>query len=350
MKKIFSVIIFLILVIAVAGFVLYSRIQKEAFYGTASSSNLIQDFEIKEGEGSKIVGEKLEAKNLIDDKMAFYFYVWKTGKASKLQAGIYELAPNMTIGEMVEKFSAGEIKSEIVKLTVPEGFNNKKIIELLRKKKPEIAEEFEEIANCKCVENDCACDVFGERYSFLKDLPKGVDMEGYLFPDTYFITKEDTGETLVSKFLNNFEKKVNQKILDDINGQEKTLHEIITMASVIEREVRTDEDRKIVSDIFWSRVRDDHALQSCATLAYVLGEDKAQFSYEDTRVDSPYNTYINSGLPPGPISNPGLASIKAAVYPQESPYYYFLSDPETGKIIYSKTSDEHSANKVKYGL
>jgi UPF0755 protein len=120
------------------------------------------------------------------------------------------------------------------------------------------------------------------------------------------------------------------------------------MASIIEKEVRSTSDMKIVSGIFWNRIKNGQALQSCATLAYVLGVNKAQYSLEDTKVDSLYNTYKYRGLPPGPIANPGLDAITAAIYPESTNYNYFLSDPATGKTIYSKTLDEHNANKYKY--
>ncbi len=105
-----------------------------------------------------------------------------------------------------------------------------------------------------------------------------------------------------------------------------------------------------VSGIFWNRLGDDFPLQSCATLAYFLDVDKIQFSIEETKIESPYNTYINPGLPPGPISNPGIASIRAAANPQDSEYYYFLNDAETGEIVFSRTNEEHAANKIKHGL
>ena len=100
----------------------------------------------------------------------------------------------------------------------------------------------------------------------------------------------------------------------------------------------------------WKRINENRTLQSCATLAFILGENKKQYSFEDTRIDSPYNTYLNKGLPPGPINNPGLVSIKAAIYPEATNYNYFLTDPKTGQTIFSKTIDEHNANKTKYGL
>jgi len=189
-------------------------------------------------------------------------------------------------------------------------------------------------------------------YDFIKNIPAGTSLEGYLFPDTYFVGEKESGETLVDKFLNNFQKKVVTKISADADlaNQPETLHEIITLASIVEREAKTKEDRRIIAGIFKRRLADHYPLQSCATLAYALGVDKKQFSLEDTKVDSPYNTYRFVGLPPGPIANPGLDAILAAIHPQESDYYYFLSNLQTGKIIYSKTAEEHNSNKRKNGL
>jgi UPF0755 protein len=120
------------------------------------------------------------------------------------------------------------------------------------------------------------------------------------------------------------------------------------MASVIEKEVRSANDMKIVSGIFWNRIKNGQALESCATLAYILGVNKSQYSYEDTRINSPYNTYINRGLPAGPIANPGLKAIEAAIYPEDTAYNYFLTASETGETIFSKTYQEHLNNKNKY--
>lgn len=348
MKK-FILVSFLIFVVFVV--VVFKVVDKKAFYGTAGVSNIKQEFEIVPGEGSTEVGLKLEQRNLVENKNLFYYYVWKTDTNSKIQAGNYEISPNMTIGEMMEKFTAGKVKSEIVKLTIPEGFTNKKIIDLLEEKKPEVVAGFSEIVTCKCLnEKECKCDKFSDKYAFLKEIPQGVDMEGYLFPDTYFVGETDTAEKIVDKFLANFDNKLNDSMLIDINKRGKTVHEIVTLASIVEREVKKNEDRELVAGIFWQRLADKHPLQSCATLAYFLGVDKPKFSFEDTRKESLYNTYINPGLPPGPISNPGIASIISTIYPKESNFYYFLSNPETGKIIYSKTSEEHSINKAKYGL
>ena len=134
----------------------------------------------------------------------------------------------------------------------------------------------------------------------------------------------------------------------DIKAQDRTIYEIITMASIVEKEVRILEDMKTVAGIFWDRIKYGQALESCASLAYILGESKVQYSVADTKIDSPYNTYKNPGLPPGPISNPGLNAVRAAIYPEYTSYNYFLSDPQTGDTIFSKTFEEHKQNKQKY--
>ena len=351
MKKFLLFLVIFVLIVAGILYSIWRWVEVQAFYGTAGNSNITKELVILEGEGSTEVGENLERAGLIKDKNFFYYYVWKTKTSNKLQAGAYELAPNMTIGQMVEKFTSGEIKPVIVKLTVPEGFRNSKIVSLLREKKPEIADDFEKIVGCKCLnESECECDLFSQKYDYLQGIPQGVDMEGYLFPDTYFIDKEETGETLAMKFLNNFQRRVDGDIRSSIAAQNKTLHEVITLASIVEREVHEEEDRKIVAGIFWNRLADGFPLQSDSTLSYVLDTDKIKYYDDEMKADSPYNTYTHPGLPPGPISNPGLSSIKATVNYQKTDYYYFLNSPQTGETIFSKTNDEHAENKLKQGL
>jgi len=185
-------------------------------------------------------------------------------------------------------------------------------------------------------------------YSFLTDAPANYDLEGYLFPDTYRIFASTTADEIVRKMLDNFESKVSSEMMIEISKQKKTLPQIITMASIVEKEVTSSNDMKIVSGIFWDRIKNGQALESCATLAYILGENKAQYTYEDTRIVSPYNTYLNRGLPPGPIANPGLNAIVGAIYPTKTNYNYFLSRPDTKETIFSATYSEHTANKQKY--
>jgi len=189
---------------------------------------------------------------------------------------------------------------------------------------------------------------FSDRYDFLKDKPKYFGLEGYLFPDTYRFSPSSTPEEVIIRFLDNFNRQLTPAMRQDIENQGKSIYEIITMASILEKEVRNETDMKLVADIFWRRLKNGQRLESCATLAYALGENKPQYSYEETRLASPYNTYINDGLPPGPICNPGLKAIRAAIYPTPNDYNFFLSRPDNGQTIFSRTFEEHSLNKNKY--
>lgn len=334
-----AVVIIIFAGLSLLGLVSFFIFKSRVFNSRVSDSNIIQIFGISKNQGIKEIGKNLEEVGLIKSRYYFYFQLKSKNLAEKIQAGEYELSPNMKVGEIIDKFVDGEVKLAYEKLIIPEGFTNAKIIERVSEIDPKLGKEFEEIINCHCVDGqECACENILNKYNFLNNLPPGVDLEGYLFPDTYFIYPEDDATKLATKFLNNFEKKITLEMINDIKSQEKTLHEVLTLASIVEKEVRSDDDKEIVAGIFWNRVNDNYLLQSCATLAYILGEDKKQYSYEDTQIESPFNTYLNIGLPPGPVSNPGLSSIKASIYPEESEYYYFLSDPKTGETIFSKIS------------
>jgi UPF0755 protein len=195
---------------------------------------------------------------------------------------------------------------------------------------------------------------YSSQFDFLKDKHKGIDLEGYLYPDTYRVYASSTADEIIVKMLTNFDNKLTPQMRADIKAQGKTINEIITMASIIEKEAPISyqtgklDDAKIVSGIFWNRIKSGQALQSCATLAYILGVNKPQYSEADTRIDSPYNTYQNPGLPPGPIANPGILAITAAIYPIKTNYNYFLTPSGSKELIFSRTYDEHLRNKNKY--
>jgi UPF0755 protein len=184
-------------------------------------------------------------------------------------------------------------------------------------------------------------------YDFLKDKPENLSLEGYLFPDTYLIEKKESLENIVKIILNNFDKKLNQNLRDEIKKQNKGIFEIITMASLIEKEVINYEDKQIVSGILWKRIKAGVPLQVDASVVYALNAKKEKISIEDTKINSPYNTYKYRGLPLGPICNPGLESIKAAIYPKETNYWYYLSKP-SGETVFSKTLEEHNIAIYKY--
>jgi UPF0755 protein len=225
-----------------------------------------------------------------------------------------------------------------------EGWRNSDISKELSDKSLMTKAEFDE-----AVKKD-----YSDRFSFLDDKPSGLDLEGYLYPDTYRVFASSTPDEIIIKILENFDKKLTQKMRADIKAQGRTINEVITMASIIEKEAPISyqsgniDDAKIVSGIFWNRIKSGQALQSCATLAYVLGVNKTQYSEADTKIDSPYNTYRNPGLPLGPIANPGILAIEAAIYPISTNYNYFLTPAGSKSLIFSRTYEEHLRNKNKY--
>lgn len=181
-------------------------------------------------------------------------------------------------------------------------------------------------------------------FPFLESIPEGQSLEGYLFPDTYRVWEDELPAGLVKKQLETFAERIIEPNEDAQRASGMTWHEIITLASVVEGEVRTGEDRKMVADIFLRRIKVGMRLQSDATLNYVMPERNDRPNARDLAIVSPYNTYDHDGLPPGPVNNPSRSAIEAVLHPTSSDYFYFLTDKE-GKVYYAKTYEEHLANK-----
>lgn len=333
----FKKIIILIAIILAAGFLYWQNLNSPV-----DKNGREQIFLVKSGENASQIADNLRINNLIRSDFYFKYNVWRENL--KIKAGEYSLSPKLTAKEIIKILTAGEALSREKTITIIEGWNIKDIALYLEKNKVISAANF--ISSAATPLSGWKFDF--PRPDFLSGAPKSADLEGYLFPDTYRISQDATAEEIINKLLSNFDKKLTPALRAEIKRQKKNVYEIITMASLIEKEVRSTEDMKIVSGIFWDRIKNGLALNSCATLAYILGVNKAQYTLADTKVDSPYNTYKYRGLPPGPIANPGLNAITAAIYPTGTDYNYFLSDPKTGQTIYSRTLDEHNANKYKY--
>jgi UPF0755 protein len=328
--------IFVLILLTISGFFYF---RYEVYYAHGSDRGRVA-FEIKKGEGNEEIAQKLQEQKLISGKIYFYYYIRSHGLLNKLLPGEYELSGNMTIPEIAGRITRSQDMN--LSVTFPEGFSVLDMAERLKSYSLD-GDGFSKIAGNP--EN------FISKYDFLKD-EKNRKLEGYLFPDTYFFKKDESAESIISKMLNNFDNKLDDKMRQDIKNQGKSIHEIIVMASILEKEVKTSEDMKIVSGIFWRRIKNGQRLQSDATLSYFLNDTNPQHSGKDLEIDSPYNTYRFKGLPPGPIGNPGLAGIQAAINPTDSAYNYFLTVVVNGesKVIYSKTFEEHVANRRKYGI
>ena len=298
-------------------------------------------FRIEKGQGSNEIAFNLTEQGLIKSSFAFRFYALANGTIRNLKAGQYSLSRSMNIAQIAEKISKGEIITE--KVTIIEGWNSREIAFLLEENEMFLADDF-----LRAIEKD-----YSAQFSFLEDKPKDLNLEGYLFPDTYEMIKQEKIDDFIKKMLSNFDKKLTEELREEIIKQEKTIFDIIIIASLIEKEVRTVEDKKMVSDVLWKRLSIGMPLQVDATIAYVLKAEK--WSFDQMRreihlardIDSPYNTYKYRGLPLGPISNPGLDSIKAALYPSDTDFWFYLSTPQ-GETIFSKTLAEHNIARAKY--
>lgn len=272
-------------------------------------------FLIERGEGMEAIGRKLKERGIIKHEAFFILYVLGSDKSKSLKAGEYELSPSMAVIEIAEKMFLGEVAKE--RITLIEGWTLKDISDYLREKGIEVTEEIDK------------------------------NLEGYLFPDTYEISSEDAAEDIVEMMRNNFDKKVNRELREEIASQGKSLNDIVIMASLIEKEVRTYGDKQIVSGLLWKRIKSGMPLQVDATVSYITGRKTTRLTKEELAIDSPYNTYKYRGLPIGPICNPGLESIMAAAYPVETSYWFYLSTPE-GETIFSRNLAEHNKAIQKY--
>lgn len=333
--------LFLILIIIIfAGFGLYWYFINS--YQVKSDAPSI--FIVTKGEGVNRISANLYHYDLIKSKFFFETYVWLNKLESKFQAGEYTLEPGLNIKETVKVLTSGQTISRERTIKIIEGWRISDIGQYLEKENIITDGSFLNFAGADTAEWRLS----GEKPEFLKDLPAGANLEGFLFPDTYRIFYNANANDIILKMLGNFDYKLDPQMRAEIASQGKSIYQIVTMASIIEKEVKSYEDMRIVSGIFWDRIKNGQALESCATLAYILGINKKQYSKEDTEIESSYNTYKNQGLPPGPICSPGLSAIKAAIYPVFTEYNYFLTASADGKTIFSRTYQEHLQNKGKY--
>lgn len=343
MKLLFLIISIVILISAF--FVLWA-----VFLPKNSYSLPPEEFLVEKGEGLKEISLNLENQELIKNRNYFYLYVFLTGRGENLQAGRYHLSANDSMAEIVKKITAGDIIKE--RVTIIEGWTLRDIGWYFENKGMFQAEELFELAGFPMKDYSQTNDLpqpkdFSNEFGFLKDKSLDVGLEGYLFPDTYEISSDISVESIIKKTLANFDKKLTPDLREEIAKQNKSIFEIITMASLLEKEVRTLPDKKQVSGVLWKRLEVGMPLQVDATIIYITGKKSTKVSRVETQIDSFYNTYKYAGLPMGPICNPGIESIEAAIYPTESDFWYYLSTPY-GETKFSRTLEEHNIAKSKY--
>lgn len=280
-------------------------------------------FEIPEGATLSQTANTLEEKGIVRSSFALRAYIALVKNERPIISGFYLLPGKESLSAIAERIVVGEYRIERVKILIPEGFDVFNVGQALASAMP--------------------------TFDSAKFLSIAQKDEGYLFPDTYFFFTTVTPEEVLLKMRANFDQKI--KETRDLSGKiaasGHSLADIITMASIIERETVTPRDRRIVSGILWKRIKLGMPLQVDAAFSYVNGKSTYDLTMHDLKNESPYNTYKYKGLPPGPIANPGIDTIFAAIEPADSPYLYYLSEKD-GTMHYAKTFEEHKKNKVKY--
>ncbi len=294
---------------------------------------------IPKGSSTSKIAQILKDKNLIRNEFFFKYSARKNKLDGKFKAGDYKLNKTLNQDQIIEKLVNGEVYVETVKFTIPEGFEFRQIVDKLSS----IEElNLDKQKLIEIAEND------DFDYKFLENIPKGKNrLEGFLFPDTYEVKKEITEREVIEIMLNRFDSIFKDEYYLKAEDLGMSVKEVITLASIIEREAMVDKERPLVSSVFHNRLNKDRLLQSCATIQYVLGERKQNLTYDDLEIDSPYNTYKHKGLPPMPIASPGEASIQAALYPADTEYLYFVAKGD-GTHAFSRTYNEHLEAKNNY--
>ncbi|KNZ70200.1 aminodeoxychorismate lyase [Thermincola ferriacetica] len=281
------------------------------------------------------IADLLKEKGLIKNSFIFRVYARLHRFDGKLKAGNYTLNTSMSLPQIMSKITGGSV--EYITFTIPEGFNTRQIADRLAAKNLINKEVFFDlVAN-------------GDfDYDFLNGLPNNEKrLEGYLFPDTYKVTATTTEREIIDMMLARFAREATPEFRQKAQKLGLTLHQAVTLASIVEREAKVDKERPKVAAVFLNRMKKGWKLESCATVQYALGQPKARLLNKDLQIDSPYNTYKYSGLPPTPIASPGRASLQAAVNPANVDYLFFVVSQD-GRHVFSRTLAEHNRAKAKY--
>ncbi|MGC9598789.1 MAG: endolytic transglycosylase MltG [Minisyncoccia bacterium] len=313
-KKFFIGSLALFFLVAALGFFLYELRPASAAHGTVV-------FEIKPGEGFRTIIGRLHDAGVVRSAFATEAFSLLNGSALSMQPGLYKLDTGMSAPEILREIAIGSGRETTV--TIPEGSNLYQIDAVL--------------GNALVIHR-------GDLIAFAR----GKDLEGTLFPDTYRFYTDAEVSDVVQKMTDDF----NVKAAPLLQGDEANATSDLIVASIVEKEVADPADQKIVAGILWKRLEAHMPLQADATACYALQAAEPFTAPDcaalDLKIDSPYNTYLYKGLPPGPIGNPGISAIQAALTPTSSPYWFYISDPKTGKTIFARTIDEQHQNTVKY--
>lgn len=376
--QVFIISLFLVIAAFAMG---WKYIDNTYFQPVDKSDRAMQEINIERGISTSKIAEMLVEKGIIRDKNVFKLYIDINDKSSKIKAGIYKLSPAMTIPEVVDALSLGAHASNESQFRFIEGKSVADLLNVLKDKNlmtneteymdlvtkgtgvddyyfvkelidptsDDIPVEGEDQA---ADEDQATVTVSTEDVYTYEEIPRipgerKYMLEGYMFPDTYIVYSNSSPKEIAKKMLNQFNNKFTDTYVERAERMGMTVDDVITLASIIERE-GTEKDFKKISAVFHNRLRKGEKLESCATAQYFLNTSRLVLSEDEEKQENPYNTYVAAGLPAGPICNPGAEAIKAALYPDESlmeknkEYMFFcLTDPQTKEQEFTQTLDQH---------
>ena len=301
------------------------------------------NFSITKGENLKSIANRLKNEEYISSSILFQFYVKLKGQEKNIKAGDYQFTLPLTITNITKIITNGRLTQNNNSFLIAEGETMLEIEENLKEKGL--------INTSSSLKNWKIEDFLERKYlDIFSEISLDVPLEGYLFPDSYHLPQGLEEKEILSIFIDNFVEKTENDLFFEIKKQKRSFYEILIMASLLEKEVQEVTDKRMVADILWRRLDTNFPLQIDATICYAEFQSfkNCSLTRELFELDSPYNTYLYKGLPPTPINNPGIESIQAALDPISNDYWYYLTDRETGKTIFSETFEQHLESRERY--
>lgn len=318
----------LLLVLLIAG-LLGGRLTYNLAQPVSADSDAQVMITVKPGMSTQEIGQVLYDNKLIKSVNLFRLIARIEGMEKSLQAAEYSFSPSMSVRRIVGMLATGEVAYR--QFTIPEGFTINQIAALLEEKNLADASKFKEAA--KSI----------PPFEYMESSEAVTyPAEGFAFPDTYRVSRGVTESQLLRMMLYQFNDRFTPELQERARQLGLSRKEVIILASLVEKEARVETERPIIAAVFMNRLKLEMPLQSCATIQYILGDPKAELTIQDTKIPSPYNTYLNLGLPPGPIASPGIESIRAVLHPADTDNLYFVAD-KNGVHHFSKTYEQHLA-------
>lgn len=329
MKKL--VLLTLCLILLISG---CSKIEESLREPVDPNDTTMVEVVVNEGDSWSMVAEQLSDLELIASKGTLTGYVKEMNMQDALSVGTHQVSKSMNIEQIAAALSISVEGKEVVTITFQEGLTSEEIAALLQENGIISKEDF-----FKGIET------LDLEYSFLEGVSRENHLEGFLFPDTYEFYAQSDAATVLSKFLDRFARSWTEEYQKKASEWKMNAKQVMTLASIIEREARVRDEFFTISGIFHNRLDQDMKLQACSTVQYLLGERKPVLTLDDIAIESDYNTYLHEGLPPAPIANPGDLAIQAALFPEKSDYLYFVvDDPEVGNHLFAKSYEDHLKN------